>query len=149
MQNKRRPAKSKIKLRQSHVLKTGNINMTNEQRSIIRLYYANTSTRELADMIGCSYSHTRHEANAMGLKKNKSYMRQVQIENAALMRHAARKSNFIKTRSKSNFYEDFNEIAKRWLAGETAKTIALEYGMLEHTVLRALNRHGIKKNKKN
>ena len=48
-----------------------------DELQVLKQYYKNSPTRDVACMLGLSEAATRKKASRMGLKKNKTYRRNV------------------------------------------------------------------------
>lgn len=123
--------------------------MRREIKDVLRLYYSDTSNRELADMTGLAVSTVKMFAKKNGLRKSREYMRQTRWENVMMARAKMRRTGRSGSDARRKYhrvYEDIALIAERWMSGEPALSLSREYCIQRHILINILNRKGYKKN---
>lgn len=122
--------------------------MTREEKDVIRLYYADTSNVELADMIGRSINTVKAFARVNRLHKSPKYRRQTNWENIMIARGAMRRKGVCPADARRQYvdvHRDLPQIAERWMNGESSLSLSREYCVPRATLVTLLNRKGYKK----
>lgn len=108
---------------------------TTDELAVLKLYFHDTPTREICDMLGRGYTSVTQKAFHLRLKKSDAYCKTYRDE-ARMLSHIATRALHPKA---SAARRDWKRITERYKTGERAEDLGAEYGVSKNTIRRIIN----------